>query len=160
MILVCYLIVNIACVLAFFAWPGKRLHALEILTYWLFGSLLIQNYYAFLHINFKLIVINEALGPALAHFMNRTVMQPLIVVGVLPYYAASGTIGRKAAVLACCAGLLTGLEWLADWVGILEHKGWDGWLTAAFWLVALGLTVLCRRTFGRKLIREVKRNEF
>ncbi len=159
MILLFYIILNFLSTFVFFAFQKKHLHILEILTYWLFGSLLIQNYSAFNHINFKLFVISDVLSLELAHFLNRIVLEPLVIVWFLNYYAANTSFGKRALLIAAFVCILVGLEWFADWLGVFRHNGWKVWWSFTVWLTSILLSIGFMKVFRNKLIKGVQRNE-
>ncbi|MBO7744802.1 hypothetical protein I8J29_11380 [Paenibacillus sp. MWE-103] len=120
---------------------GRRLHVLEILAYWIFGSYLFQNFSALCFMNFKTLVIPDRPSAELAHALNRLVLYPVLMVAYLHWFLLPGGWLDKAGRTAAFVAALSGLEWLSDRLGVMIHVHWRAWWTAAFWLAA-GLAML------------------
>jgi hypothetical protein len=154
MILSVYVVLNLLCVFVFFKVRNKRLHPLEIGTYWIFCTLLVQNYYAFNHINFKLIVIPDIIDMELAHLVNRTILEPLLFVWFLAYYAAYASSWKRALLAAAFLCLLVGQERFAVWLGVFRYNGWTIWGSFAVWLASILLSIAFMSIFRKKLVKK------
>lgn len=136
MILIFYLIVNVLTIFLFIKMK-KRLHILEILVYWMFSSYLFQNFSALCFMNFKALIIPDKLTYEFAHFINRIVLYPAIMVTFLLFFVILNSHLKKLFLLAGFIILLTGLEWLSDLLGVMKHVHWQLWWSFTFWLIAL-----------------------
>jgi hypothetical protein len=150
MILFFYLIVNL---LAFFLFikMKKRLHILEIMVYWMFSSYLFQNYSALCFMNFKTILIPEKLPFEFAHFLNRNVLYPVLMVTFLHFFKDKHC--KKLPLLLGFILLLSGLEWVDDLLGVMNHAHWQIWWTFTFWLMALVILIVLMKIFRNILYK-------
>ncbi|MDF2963712.1 MAG: hypothetical protein K0S39_5447 [Paenibacillus sp.] len=156
MILSFYIYINLLASLIFFKCLKKNLHALEILLYWLLSTLLIQNYSAFNYINFHQMIIPEILSLELTHFLNRTVLGPLIIVWFLNYYVIVTAWVKKVVLLVCFVFILLGLEFLEDRLGVCIYNGWKLWWSLAVWLLFILLSIGFMKLFRKKLTKGVQ----
>jgi hypothetical protein len=136
MILIFYLIVNVLTIY-FFIKMKKRLHILEILVYWMFSSYLFQNFSALCFMNFKTLIIPDKFTNEFAHFINRIVLYPALMVTFLQFFIILNSHLKKLFLLAGFIILLAGIEWLSDLLGVMNHVHWQLWWSFTFWLVAL-----------------------
>ncbi|NWQ39585.1 hypothetical protein MLOOGBEN_02585 [Bacillus sp. EB106-08-02-XG196] len=136
MILIFYLIVNVLTIFLFIKMK-KRLHILEILVYWMFSSYLFQNFSALCFMNFRTLIIPDKLTYEFAHFINRIVLYPAIMVTFLQFFIILNSHLKKLILLGGLIILLTGLEWLSDLLGVMNHVHWQLWWSFTFWLIAL-----------------------
>src|SRR5690606_31707511 len=84
MIFLIYLVINMS-VLFLFIKLKKHLHILEVLVYWMVSSYFFQNFSALCYMNFKTLVIPEQLSYEFAHFLNRILLFPALMVLSLNY---------------------------------------------------------------------------
>lgn len=150
MILFFYVALNVIA-LFLFTKKKKSLHSLEIITFWMFSSYLFQNFSALCYMNFKTIFIPDKLSYELAHFLNRTVLFPMLMVAFLHFFLILSTPLKKLLLLISFIFLLTALEWLSDLLGILVHIHWQLWWSFSFWLFAL-LGLIGFMKFFRKIL--------
>lgn len=152
MVLLFYAFLNTVCTWMFFKYcSNKRLHVLEISTYWLFATMLIQNYSALNHINFKLFVIVDVFHLEMAHFLNRIVLEPLVVVWFLHQFVAMTSFLKKAGCLTVYMILLVVQERLQERLGVIQNNGWKIWWSFLVWLTILLLTIGFMKVFRSKL---------
>ncbi|SFB02576.1 hypothetical protein SAMN04488577_3414 [Bacillus sp. cl95] len=135
----------------FFTKIKKRLHSLEIIVYWMISSYLFQNFSAICYMNFKVLTIPNNIQLELAHFVNRIILIPLLMVLFLHFFHCVKTSFRKMVVYLGFIFLLVGLEWLSDILGVLNHVNWKTWWSFIFWIVALGI-LICFKKFFRSLL--------
>nr|WP_304217039.1 hypothetical protein [Fredinandcohnia onubensis] len=131
----------------------KRLHILEILVYWLIATYLYQNFSALCYMNFKTLIIPEKITFELSHFVNRIILFPLLMVTFLHYYLVFNTTFKRILLTGSFIILLSGLEWLSDYVGVLIHVNWQIWWSPSFWLAAL-MVLIGVMTFFRKMLQK------
>lgn len=150
MVLFFYVLVNVIAVCLFIK-KKKQLHILEIIIYWMVGSYLFQNFSALCYMNFKTILIPDNLPYELTHFLNRIVLYPMVMVTFLHFLLILNTHLNKLLLITNFVLLLVGLEWLADFSGVLVHVHWQIWWSFAFWLAAL-LVLIGFMKFFRKIL--------
>lgn len=150
MILFYYILVNVIAIFLFIK-KKKQLHILEIIIYWMVGSYLFQNFSALCYMNFKTILIPDKLPLELTHFLNRIVLYPMIMVTFLHFFLILNTHFKKLLLILSFVLLLVGLEWLADFSGVLLHVHWRIWWSFSFWLMAL-LMLIGFMKFFRKIL--------
>jgi hypothetical protein len=152
MILFSYLILNIF-VIFLYSKINKNMHILEVIVYWLFSSYLFQNLSALCYMNFKTFLIPEKLGHELAHFLNRTILYPALMVTFLHFYLTARSPKKKLLIMGCFIGILGGMEWLEHLSGVVVHVNWQPWWSIAFWFAALLLLVLAMKIFRNALYK-------
>ncbi|MBT2690611.1 hypothetical protein J7I93_20865 [Bacillus sp. ISL-47] len=152
MIFFLYFVINMA-VLFLFIKKKKHLHILEILVYWMVSSYLFQNLSALCYMNFKTLIIPEKLSYEFAHFLNRIVLFPAIMVLFLSYFLSLRTFKRKLLLILFFLFILGGLEWMGHLTGVLIHVNWKLWWSFAFWLVSLLLLIGFMKFFRKILYR-------
>ncbi|WP_442598436.1 hypothetical protein [Neobacillus sp. D3-1R] len=150
MILFFYIILNVM-VIILFSKMKKYLHSLEILVYWLISSYVFQNFSAFCYMNFKTIDIPEVFSLEFAHFINRIILYPALMVAFLQYFLMLSSRFKKLLFIISSVLLLTGLEWLSDFLGVIKHIHWHFWWSPVFWLAGL-LFLISFMTIFRKLL--------
>jgi hypothetical protein len=150
MVLLFYFIIN-SIVFILFIKSKKGLHILEVIVYWLVSSYLFQNFSALCYMNFKTLLIPNQLNLELAHFLNRIILIPIIMVLFLQFLLKMNTMEKKLVLLLTFIVILTGLEWLSDWLGVLNHVNWKLWWSFSYWLAAL-LTLVGFMKFFRRLL--------
>ncbi|WP_133257568.1 hypothetical protein [Paenibacillus montanisoli] len=150
MILLFYAIINAAAVV-FFVRLKKRLHILEVMMYWFAASYMYQNLSALCYMNFKTLIIPDQLSYELAHFLSRILLYPALIVVFLHVYLGLGSFLAKLLLAVLYIGLLTGLEWMDHWLGVVVHKNWHFWWSLVFWLSTL-LVLLGFMTAFRKIL--------
>jgi hypothetical protein len=150
MILLSYFVLNLLVVLLFIK-IKKNLHILEILIYWMVASYLFQNLSALCYMNFKTLLIPEKLELELAHFLNRTILFPIVMVTFLHFYLTFWSRLKRGLLLLTFMFLLVGLEWLADILGVITHVNWRIWWSFSFWMTTL-LVLVSFMNFFRKIL--------
>ncbi|MDQ1147807.1 hypothetical protein QE429_004634 [Bacillus sp. SORGH_AS 510] len=123
MVLFFYIVLNVLALFLFIK-KKKMLHVLEIIVYWMISTYLYQNFSAICYMNFKTLIVPEKLSLEFSHFINRTVLFPLLMVIFLHYFLILTTYCKKMLLIASFVFLLTGLEYLSDLLGVLIHKNW------------------------------------
>lgn len=152
MVFFIYLVMN-GLGLLFFIKKKKNLHILEILAYWFLASYVAQNFSALCFMNFKTLIIPEKLSFEFAHFLSRINLYPLIMVLFLDYYLTKNTFMKKAFLILVFAGILTSIEWINHYLGVLIHKNWQFWWSPSVWLGGLLLLIMFMKYFRRILFR-------
>ncbi|ANX12418.1 hypothetical protein ABE41_010390 [Fictibacillus arsenicus] len=152
MTLLFYIVLNIF-FLVFFIKKKKNLHILEILLYWLAASYFFQNYSALCYMNFKTLIIPDKLSYELSHFINRIILYPLLMVSFLHFHLNSSTKIKKILLLLSYILLLTGLEWLEDFFGVLNHVNWQIWWSFSFWVLSLCVLLGLKYAFRKVLYK-------
>jgi hypothetical protein len=152
MILLFYIVLNLIAVVLFIR-IKKKLHVLEIIVYWLVASYLFQNFSALCYMNFKTIIIPDKLSYELSHFINRIILYPLLMVSFLHFFLISNTKIKKIILLLSFILLLTGLEWLEDFFGVLNHIEWQLWWSFSIWLLAMLILLGCLKAFRKVLYK-------
>lgn len=129
----------------------KELHILEIIVYWMVGSYVFQNFSAICYMNFKTLLIPERLSYEFTHVLNRLVLFPLLMVAFLHFFLVVHTRLKKLLLAISFLFLFVGLEWFADFLGIIDHVQWRMWWSFSFWTAALLLLIGCMKRF-RKIL--------
>jgi hypothetical protein len=150
MVLFLAILLNLLVVLFFLKFKKKNIHKLEIVTYWMVSSILFQNYSAFNYMNLKYFVIPNILSLEMAHVMNRLVLFPVLIVMFLNHYVVLSSFKSKFLLVISYIVILTGLEWLADWAGILNHINWKLWWSIVIWICILLISIGFMKFFRKK----------
>lgn len=150
MVFTFYIVLNIIAIILFIKYK-KNLHIFEIFVYWLVSTYIFQNFSALCYMNFKTLLIPEKLDLEFTHFLNRTILFPILMVTFLLIYTQLSTSLKKLLLVLCFILLLTGFEWLAHLLGVVIHVNWRLWWSFAFWLSAL-LTLIGFMKFFRKIL--------
>jgi hypothetical protein len=149
-----YAFLNAATAFCCARYRKPNLHALEVLTYYLLSTMLVQNYSALLFMNLKYAYIPSVLGLQLADLVNRTVFYPFLIVLFLNQSIAVTTASKKIGMIAGYTILLTGMEWLDDGLGVHKHTHWKLWWSLCVWLTILLLTSAFMKFFRSRLKKE------
>lgn len=152
MILFFYFLLNLAA-LFLFTKKKKKLHILEILVYWLIASYLYQNFSALCYMNFKTLIVPDKLSLEFSHFFNRIILFPIVMVFFLDYFLILKSLYKKIALIISFICLLSGLEWLANFLGVLIHVHWRIWWTFAYWLTTLFVLIVFMKFFRKILYK-------
>ncbi|MBV7507863.1 hypothetical protein KW850_21775 [Bacillus sp. sid0103] len=152
MVLFFYIVLNVLALFLFIR-KKKMLHILEIIVYWMVSSYLYQNFSALCYMNFKTLVIPEKLSYEFSHFLNRIILFPIIMVTFLHFFLTLTTNIRKLLLLISFIILLTGQEYLADFLGVLIHVHWKFWWSLSFWMAALCVIIVFMEIFRRILYK-------
>jgi hypothetical protein len=131
----------------------KNLHILEIFVYWLVASYLFQNLSAFCYMNLKTLIIPDKLSFELSHFLNRTIIYPIIMVTFLHYFLMLKRNIRKLLLFIFFISVLVGMEYIEHFSGILIHVHWKLWWSFTFWLAALLVLIGFMKIFRRILYK-------
>lgn len=152
MVLVFYIVLNVLALFLFIK-KKKMLHILEIILYLMVSTYLYQNFSALCYMNFKTLIVPEKLPNELSHFLNRTVLFPIVMVTFLHFFLVLTTHFKKLLLIISYTLLLTGLEYLSDLLGVLIHVHWQVWWSISFWLIALFLLIVFMKFFRRILYK-------
>ncbi len=152
MILFFYIILNLIAMFLFIK-KKKKLHILEIFVYWMVASYLYQNFSALCYMNFKNLFVPEKLSYELSHFINRIFLFPIIMVTFLHCYHFFSSLIKKLSVIVSFIFILSGLEWLCDYLGVLIHINWQIWWSFSFWIIALFILIGTMKIFRKILYR-------
>ena len=152
MVLFFYVVLN-ALALFLFVKKKKMLHILEIIVYWMVSSYLYQNFSALCYMNFKTLIIPEKLSYEFSHFINRTLLFPILMVTFLHFFIMLTTQFKKILLIICFIFILTGMEYLADYLGVIIHVHWQIWWSFSFWLIALLILLVFMQFFRRILYK-------
>jgi hypothetical protein len=152
MILLFYVLLNAVAVYLFLK-KKQKLHILETLVYWMVGSYLFQNFSALCYMNFKTLMIPDKLSYEYAHFLNRTVLFPLLMVTFLHFFLQLRTHMKKFLLIISFLFLFVGLEWLSDFSGVLIHVNWRMWWSYSYWLTVLLMLIAVMKLFRKILYK-------
>lgn len=140
MVLFIYILMN-GIAIIFFMKKKKNLHILEIMAYWFLASYVAQNFSALFYMNFKNIYIPEKLSFEFSHFISRINLYPLIMVLFLDYYLTANNLVKKLLLMTGFVAILTSIEWLNHFLGVLIHRNWQFWWSPAIWFSGLLLLI-------------------
>ncbi len=155
-VLISYALANLAALILFFRSEHRSIHVLEVLTYWLVSTILYQNYSAFFFMNIKYMVVSEQLSLELAHLLNRIVLYPVFTLIYVNRYAAAAGRSARSRWTLCAIVFFVGLEWLEDWLGILQHTPeWQLWWTLAWWCLYVLILLAVYHAFRIRLMKEL-----
>ncbi|MEH7438763.1 hypothetical protein V7182_14930 [Neobacillus drentensis] len=152
MVLFFYIVLNVLALFLFIK-KKKMLHILEIIVYWMISTYLYQNFSAICFMNFKTLIVPEKLSLEFSHFLNRTILFPIIMVIFLHFFLILTTNWKKFLLFGSFVFFLTGLEYLSDLLGVLIHKHWRVWWSFAYWVATLSVLLVCMRFFRRILYK-------
>ncbi|SEP00947.1 hypothetical protein [Paenibacillus sp. OV219] len=152
MLLFLYILLNAAVVFVFMK-TRKAMHILEIFVYWWIASYIYQNYSALCFMNFKTLIIPDMFTPKAAHFLNRMVLYPLLMVVFLQLLLRMSSFLRKLALYIGFILLFSTLDGLDHVSGILIHADWRAWWTIALWVITLPFLVVCMKLFRNILFK-------
>lgn len=128
-----------------FIWWRSNLSLLEILTVGVFISTINQNFIDIISANLKLIHITEQLQMFFSSLLISAFMTPLLVVVFIGYYSETRTLIQKLSLLLIWILLLTGIDYMAKFVGIFHFHKWVFWWSLIEWLCILIAALFCRR---------------
>ena len=97
MVLFFYILLNVLALVLFIK-KKKMLHILEIIVYWMVSSYLYQNFSAICYMNFKTLIIPEKLSYEFSHFLNRTLLFPILMVTFLHFFLILTTQFEKDSI--------------------------------------------------------------
>ena len=152
MVLFTYFLMN-GIGLLFFIKKKKNIHSLEIFAYWLLAAYISQNFSALCYMNFKTLHIPEILSFEFSHYISRTTLYPLIMVLFLDYYLITITWIKKLGLLIVFAAILTSIEWVNHFLGVLIHVNWQFWWSPSIWIGGLLLLIGFMKVFRQYLYR-------
>ncbi|MDR6125325.1 hypothetical protein QFZ87_004922 [Bacillus sp. SLBN-46] len=152
MVLFFYIVLNVIALFLFIK-KKKMLHILEIIVYWMISTYLYQNFSAICFMNFKTLIVPEKLSLEFSHFLNRTILFPIIMVIFLHFFLILTTNWRKFLLFSSFVFFLTGLEYLSDLLGVLIHENWRVWWSFAYWVATLSVLLVSMRVFRRILYK-------
>ncbi|WML48700.1 hypothetical protein RCG23_00680 [Neobacillus sp. PS3-34] len=153
MILFFYIMLNVIGIFLFQK-IKKQLHILEIIVYWLVASYFFQNFSALCYMNFKTIQIPEKLSYEFSHFLNRILLYPMIMVSFLNFILILNTLLKKLLLIIIYVCALTGLEWLSDSLGVINHVHWQMWWSFSLWFVFLLVLIVIMKFFRIVLFKK------
>jgi hypothetical protein len=151
MVLFFYTLLNVIVLILFTKKKKTMLHIIEIIMYWMVASYLFQNFSALCYMNFKTLIIPEQFSLEFAHFLNRVVLFPALMVMFLHFYLILYPHWKRLLLIISFVFLLAGLEGLSDLLGVLKHVNWKLWWSFAFWFTAL-LTLIGFMNFFRRIL--------
>lgn len=152
MVLLFYIALNILVIFLFFK-VKKNLDILEIIVYWMVASYVFQNFSALCYMNLKTLIVPEQLSYELAHFLNRIVLFPVVMVAFLNFFQALYQNYKRLLLLLCFIFILAGLELLAHYSGVLIHVNWRVWWSFSYWLSALLILIGFMKLFRKFLYK-------
>ncbi|MFD2446938.1 hypothetical protein ACFSO7_23655 [Bacillus sp. CGMCC 1.16607] len=147
-----YAILNVLAMYLFIK-KKKSLHILEILVYWMIASYLYQNFSALCYMNFKRIIVPQQLSLEFAHFLNRIVLFPIVLVTFLHYFQIGRNLFKRFFIIILSVFFLVGLEWLSDLFGVIKHVHWKLWWSFSFWLATQLILIGFMKFFQKILYR-------
>ncbi|WP_026565693.1 hypothetical protein [Bacillus sp. UNC41MFS5] len=152
MVLFFYIVLNVLALFLFIR-KKKMLHILEVIVYWTVSSYLYQNFSALCYMNFKTLIIPENLSYEFSHDLNRIILFPILMVIFLHFFLILTTLLRKLLLMISFIILLTGMEYLADYLGVLIHIHWRIWWSVSIWMFDLCVLIVFMQWFRRILYK-------
>lgn len=134
-------------------WKSKNLYLIEILTIWLFISTLNQNILDIMISNLELLEITKSQQMFWSSFFNRYLLIPLLVILFVNFYSISKSTINKIFLFFISLLLLTTIDQLVMWVGILKYHRWVTWWSIIGWLCILLATLGCRKILHYLLLK-------
>lgn len=147
-----FLVLNAGIVMMFVTTPRKELLPLEIFLYWCLSSILVQNYAALQTMNFKTSIIPDQLNLEFAHFLNRTVLYPVLSLLFLHTYKASKGVEAKLVCFLVFSLLMYVFEYLSGAFGVFVHVTWKEWWAVAFGFLHNLILIGVMEVFRKKLL--------
>ncbi|MFB5193308.1 hypothetical protein ACE198_00105 [Neobacillus sp. KR4-4] len=152
MVLFFYIVLNLLALFLFIR-KKKMLHILEVIVYWAVSSYLYQNFSALCYMNFKTLTIPENLSYEFSHVINRIILFPILMVTFLHFFLILTTLLRKLLLMISFIILLTGMEYLADYLGVIKHVHWQIWWSLSIWMFDLCVLIVFMQWFRRILYK-------
>jgi hypothetical protein len=137
MILSIFILLNLMVFIFFFIFGKKELHILEVTAYFFFAGIPVQNLSALLCLDLEWITISSSQSLEWAEVINRSVLIPILVVWFLSLFIHTFSSYKKLGYLLFFTCLLTGIEYLSESLGLLNHAHWKFW-----WSFALNACLL------------------
>jgi hypothetical protein len=137
MILFLFILLNLAIVILYFILGKRNLHILESVAYFFFAGIPNQNISAILSLNFEWIEATTSRGLEWAEVINRSVLIPIIVVWFLTFWIHTSSLLKRLGCLFLFGGIITGIEVLSVWTGLIQFNHWK-----YTWSFALNLGML------------------
>jgi hypothetical protein len=159
MILSIFILLNLTVFFSFFIFGKKELHILEITAYFFFAGIPVQNLSALLCLDLGWITISSTQSLEWAEVINRSVLIPILVVWFLSLFIHTFSYYKKIFYLLFFTCILTGIEYLSEWLGLLKHVHWKFWwsfaLNAGLLLIAIPFMVFFRSYFYKGIKKYV-----
>ncbi|WP_373229802.1 hypothetical protein [Cohnella sp.] len=107
--------------------------------------------------NYKLIEVNTNLFLLWSFVINRFVLMPLLIIWLLDLYGSVRSFFFKMILTVTFTAILTGIEYLSDWLEVLHHaEPWQIWWTVVQWKAIIFITYLFKIWFRSVFEKEVK----
>ncbi|MDR6122956.1 hypothetical protein QFZ87_002553 [Bacillus sp. SLBN-46] len=126
-------------------WKRNNLTLLEILSIFLLVSTINQNVLDILTGNMKVMKITEQIQMFWASFMNRSFFIPLLCILFIDYLSTAKSTFQKISLFIMWTFLITGVEYLSKWIGVIQFVKWSIWYSVIEWGCILFLAVCCRK---------------
>lgn len=126
-------------------WKRNNLALLEIMTIGAFVSTINQNFIDIVSANLKLIHITEQQQMFWSSLLISSFLSPLVIILFIDYYSESRTSLQKLCLFLIWVMLLTGIDYMAKFVGIVHFHNWRFWWSFLEWISILIAALYCRR---------------
>ncbi|QOR68065.1 hypothetical protein IM538_08020 [Cytobacillus suaedae] len=123
----------------------KFLPPFEILFSWLIVSILGHEFFVIVNLNLKVIENTSSKAFFLLIALNRSVLMPFIVMWLLSLLYHTKSVVYKLLFFFLFIAVLTGAEYMGDWLGLMNHNDWNVWWTVIEWIGIVSLTLLFSR---------------
>jgi hypothetical protein len=131
----------------------KRLHLFEIIFIWLIVWLVTHSVSTIITINLGYLKISEQPKHFWLHLYNRIILYPLIIVWFIDIQSRF-KYKAKIIIIFSIIILLTLVEHISIWKGVLINKNWNVWYSLIEWIFTFVFVYLSwfwyRRTLWRK----------
>lgn len=135
----------------------KRLHLFEILFSWFIYLVVHGTFLAIIILNYKLIEVNTNLFLLWTYVVNRFFLMPLLVIWLLDLYVSVRAFLLKMILTGIVIAILTGIEYLADWLGVIYHaEPWQVWWAIVQWAALIVIVYLFNLWFRNVFEKEVR----
>jgi len=140
-----------------FAVTKRKLHFFEVLLLWVFVLAVLNNVIWLVGLNAKLILYSQNMGDFLALDALRSVIIPVFIILFLEIILVEEKKSRQLFYWAGTIIMLVGIEYMADFVGVINHIAtWKWWWSFAWWTAFVLLSYAVHRLIRRIAIKDVR----
>ncbi|MDQ0113730.1 hypothetical protein [Paenibacillus harenae] len=121
----------------------RRLHLFERIVIWVFVLLLQNNFIWMMGLNYKLVELSHHWLQFLVYDSIRSIIVPICMMLYLELHEYLDRKRTKGLIGVLFIMGFVGIEYLAEWLGVLSHSGnWSVWYSVANWVFNVLLTLL------------------
>jgi hypothetical protein len=142
--------------LLFFVTQPKRLHTFEILFIWFLLIFIYENFLAYFTLNAKVLVFSEKPQMVASIVVSRLFLTPAIIIWSIGLIKTLHTWWKKGTFVLIIVSVLVGIEYLAQWLGVLKLENWTLWWSFAEWGFIFLMAIWIQKRFHIILIKEGK----